>query len=58
MKVKVELLTSEQVKDVEKWKRANLDFDRMKFLYDKGNKENAKIAESFRKEIKDIVAQK
>ena len=40
-----------------KWQRANLDFDRVKFLYEKANKENVKLAESCKKEIKEILSQ-
>ena len=44
--------------DEEKWQRANLDFDRIKFLSDKSNNENAKLSESFKKRIKELVAKK
>ena len=48
----------EEKKDEEKWQRANLDFDRIKFLYEKVNKENTKLTESCKKEIKEILSQK
>ena len=42
----------------ERWQRANLDFDRLKGLHEKVTKENVKITENFKKEIKEILKQK
>ena len=42
----------------DRWQRANLDFDRMKVLHEKANKENVKIAETCKNEIKVILKQK
>ena len=51
-------MTSKQQKDNENWERAKLDFNRIKFLFEKGEKENMKLVEAHKKEIKEIVAQK
>ena len=47
----------EKIEEV-KWQRANLDFDRMKVLHEKVSKENVKIAETCKSEIKEILKQK
>ena len=41
-----------------KEERANLDFDRLKVLHEKVIKENVKITENCKKEIKEILKQK
>ena len=41
-----------------KEERANLDFDRLKVLHEKVTKENVKITENCKKEIKEILKQK
>ena len=58
LKKEVEQRKEEEKIDEEKWQRANLDFDRIKLLHEKVSKENVKIAETCKNEIKVILKQK
>ena len=58
--LKIKLNAKEVNDDVEdqQRQRADLDMDRIKFLYEKSEKENVKLTEKHKKEMKDIVSQK
>ena len=61
LKKKLESVTNDQ-RDVERINaevdRTNADLDRMKFLYEKALKDTAKLEESHKKEVKDLVSRK
>ena len=58
LKEKLENVTVVENNEGEKLQRAILDIDRIKFLYEKANKEIAKLTEVHKKEIKELVSQK
>ena len=58
LKKDIEQRKEDEKIEEERWQRANLDFDRMKVLHEKVSKDNVKIAETCKNEIKVILKQK